>query len=108
MQRKDLMLMDELMAGITSSKEWCDIQINNPEITRGSAHLSNIMEKVKNLLPRNLYLELSEAQTDATASYIDPAIMYGIHVAFVLMSTAAQPEALSQYVLERMKGALEK
>lgn len=71
------------------------------DIKAAENRLKRVMESAKAYLPREVYVELSDAQSENVETYIEPAIMYGIHVAEVIREVSANPTELSRYYLER-------
>lgn len=103
--KEELSLMADIMAGIISSDEWNDIQLHDPDIKAAENRRKRVLESAKAYLPREVYVELSDAQGGEVAAYIVPAIMYGIHVAEVIREVSANPTELSRYYLERRGGS---
>lgn len=99
--KEELSLVADIMAGIINSDEWNDIQLHDPDIKAAEERRERVLESAKAYLPREVYVELSDAQSGEVAAYIAPAIMYGIHVAEVIREVSANPTELSRYYLER-------
>ena len=58
---------------------------------------------MRDLIPADIYAELENATLNYAFAIKDSAILYGIRVAGVIRAMAADPVALSQYVVDRMK-----
>ena len=103
MNEKNLALMDDIMQMITQADEWEEIQRNDPRITDAVNCWKAVLERVENLLPRELYAELLDANAGEVAAIGDVGILFGIHVADAIRDVASRPADLSMRVLERMR-----
>lgn len=101
MEKRDLSLMDSIMNGIDQTDEWMDIQLNDPGLKAAASQLRRAMERAKAYLPKELYNELSDAQSGELAAHSDLAILYGMHVAAVIQAVAANPSELTRFWEER-------
>ena len=63
MEKRDLSLMAGIMNGIDQTDEWMDIQLNDPGLKAAASQLRRAMERAKAYLPKELYNELSDAQS---------------------------------------------
>lgn len=97
---QDLPLMDQLMHSITINEEWERRQSTDPGISVAEDRWEIALERVKPMLPTDLYMELADAHTCDVAATSDASILYGIHVADTIRDIAARPAELSRYVLE--------
>lgn len=104
MNDKNVVLMDDIMQGICQTDEWQDILSCDPRIVAANAHWNNAMEKVKSLVPQELYDELCEANAGEVIAAGDTGILFGIRVADVIRDVASRPADLSRHILERMEG----
>lgn len=100
----DLELMNELMVGISQTGEWERIEVTDPQVKEADERHTAALNKVRHLIPAEDYAELEDATLSYAFAIKDSAILYGIRVADVIRSMAADPVALSQYVVDRMKG----
>ena len=99
---KSLALMDDIMGMVTQADEWQDIQMHGPIITAATARWNAALEQAKALLPKELYNELCNAETDEVSAIGDAGILFGIHVADVIRDVASRPADLSRHIIERM------
>ena len=74
-------IIDELMNALTQSEMWSNIFGNDPAIMKACNRWNRALERVKELIPRDLYMELSDAESSEAAAIVDAAILFGIHVA---------------------------
>lgn len=100
---KNLALMDDIMQMVTQADEWQDIQLNDPRITAAHERWKAVLERVKDLLPWELYADLSDANASEVVATGDIGILFGIHVADAIRDVASKPMALSRYILNRIK-----
>ena len=101
MNDKNLALMDEIMGVITQSDEWQEIQMYDPRITAASDRFDAALERVKDLIPKDTYAELSDAYSTGLSAIGDAGVLFGVHVANVIRDVAARPANLSRYFLDR-------
>ena len=104
---KDLELMNELMGAISQTGEWERIEVMDPQVKEADERHTAVLNKVRNLIPADVYAELEDATLSYAFAVKDTAILYGIRVAGVIRARAADPVALSHYVVDRMKGRRE-
>lgn len=102
---KNLVLMDDILDVIGQSDEWEDIQLHDPRIVAANKALKAEMEALQ--LPFNEYCGLELAIGQATATVIDAAILYGIHVAFALQDVVERIPDLSRHIMQRTEGVAE-
>lgn len=102
---KNLVLMDDILEVIGQSDEWEDIQLHDPRIVAANKALKAEMEALQ--LPFNEYCGLKMAIGQATATVIDAAILYGIHVAFALQDVVGRIPDLSRHIMQRTGGVAE-
>ena len=103
MNEKNLILMDDIMQMVVQADEWQDIQTQDPRITAARVRWEAVLERAKDLLPWELYAELSDAQAGEVAATSDAGILFGIHVADAIRDVVARPTDLSRYVLKRIE-----
>ncbi len=102
---KNLVLMDDILEVIGQSDEWEDIQLNDPRIVAANKALKTEMAALQ--LPFDEYCSLELAIGQATATVIDAAILYGIHVAFALQDVVGRIPDLSRHIMQRTGGGAE-
>lgn len=100
---KDLELMIELIEGISQTREWMRIEATDPLIKKAGKRHTAALNKIRDLIPADVYAELEDATLDYAFAVKDTSILYGIRVANVIRAMAAEPAALSQYVVDQMK-----
>ena len=101
--KKALSMMADIMDGIEQTDEWTEIVKNDPGIKDAASRWNQALESAKTYLPRAIYNELSDAQCGEVAAYSDITILYGMHVAAVIQSVAANPSELTRFWLERQE-----
>lgn len=92
--------MASIMEGVTSSEEWAAIQNNDPGIQAAEARFRRALEMIRDRISPEEYVELSDVHSEAVTAYSDAATLYGVRVAGVFQSVAAQPEDLSRFYLD--------
>ena len=97
---ENLVLMDDILEVIGQSDEWED-----PRIVAANKALKAEMEALQ--LPFDEYCGLELAIGQATATVIDAAILYGIHVAFALQDVVGRIPDLSRHIMQRTGGVAE-
>lgn len=102
---KNLVLMDDILEVIGQSDEWEDIQLHDPRIVAANKALKAEMAALQ--LPIDEYCGLELAIGQATATVIDAAILYGIHVAFALQDVVGRIPDLSRHIMQRTGGGAE-
>ena len=100
---KDLELMNELMGAISQTGEWERIEVTDPQVKEADKRHTAVLNKVRDLIPADVYAELEDATLSYAFAIKDSAILYGIRVADAIRAMAADPVALSQYVVDQMK-----
>lgn len=106
LNKMELNIMDELMQAITQTDAWSDLQRNDPLILRAENELNGVLERVRPLIPKELFIELSDCALGAIASaYGEAGILYGIRVADTIRDAAADPIAVAEHVLQRTERA---
>lgn len=100
---KDLELMNELMGAISQTGEWEHIETTDPQVKEADKRYTAALEKVRDLIPADVYAELEDATLNYAFAIKDSAMLYGIRVADVIRAMTGNPIALSQYVVDRMK-----
>lgn len=103
MTKSELNIMDKLMQSVTETKEWYDIQQEDPQIKQAQDKFYDALDEAGATLPGDLRLKLEDAFFDGTTAYSDAAILYGIHVADVIRAVTASPVELSAYALQRIE-----
>ena len=93
-------IIAKMMNGITQSKEWNRICMKDPGISAAQEGKKALLEKASHAISFQLYDEILDAIGEVEAAYADAAILYGMHVAFVLQQTAAHPEDFSRYAIK--------
>lgn len=101
---KNLELMNELMGAISQTGEWERIETTDPQVKEADKRHTAALNMVRDLVPADVYAELEDATLSYAFAIKDSAILYGIQVADVIHAMAADPVALSQYVVNRIKG----
>lgn len=101
----NMALVDNIMEVITQTDEWEDIQLHDPRIVAANKALKAEMEALQ--LPFDEYCGLELAIGQATATVIDAAILYGIHVAFALQDVVGRIPDLSRHIMQRTGGVAE-
>ena len=103
-----LSLIVDIMDAITDSQEWSRRQTKDPIIIDAEKRQSQALERAKAYLPIEIFNELDDANTRISSAYGDAGIMYGLYIAAniadLLKEIGANPFALSEIYLERMKG----
>ena len=102
---KNLVLMDDILEVIGQSDEWEDIQLHDPRIVAANKALKAEVAALQ--LPFDEYCSLELAIGQATATTIDAAILYGIHVAFALQDVVGRIPDLSRHIMQRTGGGAE-
>lgn len=105
MNEKNLVLMDDIMQMVVQADEWQDIQLNDPRIAAARDHWNAVLERAKAFLPKEIYIELEDAEAGEVSATSDAGILFGIHVANAIRDVASRPADLSRRVLKRMKEA---
>lgn len=93
-------LMDRIMSALFNSEEWNRITISDPRICAKTKRVAQLMERLKGMVPYELYSELEDAIVHAETAYSDAGILFGIHAADTLRQTAANPAVYSDYWLK--------
>lgn len=101
MDQMSLAMMDEIVGVISQSEEWNDIQMTSPAVVAAMSRMNEALEKARELLPKDIFDEVDRAQGAALGAIGEAAILYGIHVADVIRSVAANPADLSRYILAK-------
>ena len=99
---KNLLLMDDLISGITQTDEWAAIERNDPFIQSAANALSEALETLRESVPREVVDELQRRADDQAFAYINAAMLYGIHVAIALLDASTRPGDLSRHIMQRM------
>jgi len=102
--KKQLEIMDDIIGAISDTNEWRRIQMEDPSILAAEEKVGGILDRVKPLIPRELFMQLSDAITEVGTAYHDPAILYGIQVAQAIHDVVLNPTALSRHILNRIHG----
>ena len=106
MDKKALSIMADIMDGIEQTDEWTELQMNDPGIKDADRRLNRALEAAEKYIPRKVYAELADAHSGAVAAYSDVAILYGMRVAAVIQSVAANPSELTRFWLERTRATV--
>lgn len=101
---KTLSLMADIIGDIEQTKEWTELQMNDPGIKDADRRLNRALEAAEKYIPRKVYAELADAHSGAVAAYSDVAILYGMRVAAVIQAVTANPAAMTRFWLERVEG----
>ena len=101
MNKRDLVLMDDIMSCLDQTSEWINLQRTDSQITKADKDLERCLDRLRTDDPE--YAEsLYSAMWDVVDAYADAAILYGLHVADVIRTVPAMPGALSQHILDRL------
>lgn len=100
---KNLDLMDELLSVLTQTEEWENRQGTDPQIKAAEKELEVALKNVSHFVPREVYKPLEDgAIMSVVNAYAEAGILYGIQVADAIHAAAANPNALSQHILNRV------
>ena len=105
MQDKNVQLVDEIMQTVTQTDVWTEELTNDPVIKEAEEEVEAVMEEVRGYIPLELFLRLDEAIAYKSVAYHEPAILYGMRVAYALMDVCRRPSDLSRSIMERVKEA---
>lgn len=97
---KALSTMADIMIGIEQTDEWTELQVNDPGIKAAESRLNRALEVAEVHLPREAYMELSDAHCEVVSAYNDIAILYGMRVAEVIRHMTENPAELTRFWLE--------
>ena len=100
----NMALVDNIMEAITQTDEWQEIQLNDPRVVASTNALREKMAALRPLFSFREYSGLEAAVWRAASSIVEPAIMYGIHVALTLQDATWHISDFSLYFLQRFGG----
>lgn len=94
--------MDEFMDFATQTEEWNNILTNSSQMKNAERDLNAVLKRLKSLIPKELYMELSDKISSVQAVQGDLGILYGIKINGMIQEAAINPVAYSKHVGERM------
>lgn len=100
--KENLEIVDNVMDRVTQTDFWNRIQLTNPMIKEADDQLSALLDKLKATSPENLVEEVRDAAWGLSNAFCYPAILYGMRVAQAIQEVALDPNALSQYIMDRV------
>ena len=100
----NMALVDNIMEVITQTDEWQEIQLNDPRVVASTNALREKMAALRPLFSFREYSGLEAAVWRAASSIVEPAIMYGIHVAFALQDVTGRIPDFSRHILQLIGG----
>ena len=100
----NLVLVDDIMGTIMQTDEWEEIQLNDPRVVAATNALQEKMAALRPLFSFKEYFGLEKAVWEAATSIVEPAIMYGIHVALALQDVTGRIPDYSRYILQKIGG----
>ena len=106
MTNAELSIMNDIMSGVSQTREWNDRQETDPCIKEADDRFTTALDAAKQYIPLELYNELADANAHDCATYSDAGILYGIHVGMVIKDASAHPNQLAQFWLDRMEGKI--
>ena len=104
---ENLVLVDDIMNAITQTDEWQEIQLNDPRVVASTNALREKMAALRPLFSFKEYSGLERVVLEAATSIAEPAIMYGIHVAFALQDVTGRIPDFSRHIMQRTGGVAE-
>ena len=102
----NVQIMDGLMCEITQSEVWGSIWYNDPAIVKARDQVDAVLTRVEGMIPRELYVELSDTLSWYASVAGDAGILYGMQVIFAMRDVAARPFDLSRYVLVKKEATV--
>ena len=87
-------IMREIMGTLFQTDEFIRLIQSDPESQKTNAALQNCLQEVKKYIPRDLFLQVSNAICENIAAENNVCILYGLHVADAFHTVSAYPEAL--------------
>ncbi|WP_300685480.1 hypothetical protein [Acutalibacter sp. 1XD8-36] len=99
--KENLKIMDDIMDRVTQTDFWNNIQLTNPMIKEADKQFSALLDKLKETAPEDLIEKARDAAWEMSSAFCYPAILYGMRVAQAIQEAALDPNALSQYILDR-------
>ena len=100
--KENLEIVDDIMDQVTQTDFWDSIQRTNPMIKEADDHLSALLNKLKATSSENLVEKVRAATWELSNAFCYPAILYGMRVAQALQEVTLDPNALSQYIMDRV------
>lgn len=100
--KENLEIVDDVMDRVTQTDFWTRIQLTNPMIKEADDRLSALLDKLKATSPENLVEEVCDAAWELSNAFCYPAILYGMRVAQAVQEVTLDPNALSQYIMDRV------
>lgn len=100
--KDSLEIMDSIMGEVVQTKVWESIQLTNPAILAADKHLSDELTKLPDSIPKQTIGAIEDATIGLTNAFVDAAILYGIRIAFAVYDVTNNPNALSQYIMDRI------
>lgn len=86
-----------LLSAASGSEEWCRATREDPEIRDAENALSELLERLKNQIPFDLYNEFSDAVIRTSAAYADAAMLYGMRIRRTMEEPVCSPAELTRY-----------
>ena len=100
--KENLEIVDAILDCVTQTDFWNHIQLTNPLIKDADDELSALLDKLKATSLENLVEEVRDAAWELSNAFCYPAILYGMRVAQAIQEVALDPNALSQYIMDRV------
>ena len=100
--KENLEIVDAILDCVTQTDFWNHILLTNPMIKEADDELSALLDKLKATSLENLVEEVRDAAWELSNAFCYPAILYGMRVAQAIQEVALDPNALSQYIMDRV------
>lgn len=91
----------DLVNSLMETKEWQDIEKNDPIITSAYEEVFGTLENIKDKISIETLDSISRSIGDYASAKADCAALYGIQVAITMNEIIKDPSIYSNYIIEK-------
>ena len=103
LNKAELEMAAEIVDGILQTDAWGHVERTDPCVKHAEDNWDKMLQRIEKVVPREVYVDLSDAHTGVVAAHADIGILYGLHVATVMREAVANPVALTRHWLKLQK-----
>lgn len=94
----------DIITALDQSKSWEKILASDPLVKKADKDFNAALEELEAVVSIEMSDRISSASCDCVAANQTAAMLFGMQVAFGLMSAASKPEDLGKYIVSKMEG----